>query len=84
MGSDGNCAAAAPKLRDIDHIPCATACLNPNHDAVRALRLPDMLERIDSQGAVAVGNTPAEFGAFIAAETTKYAKIIKQANVKLD
>jgi tripartite-type tricarboxylate transporter receptor subunit TctC len=53
-------------------------------DAVRALRLPDMLERIDSQGAEAVGNTPAEFGAFIAAETAKYAKIIKQANVRLD
>jgi len=53
-------------------------------DAVRALRLPDMLERIDSQGAEAVGNTPAEFAAFIAAETAKYARIIKQANVRLD
>ena len=53
-------------------------------DAVRALRLPDMIERIDSQGAEAIGNTPAEFASFIAAETAKYAKIIKQANVRLD
>ncbi len=53
-------------------------------DAVRALKQPDMIERIDSQGAEAIGNTPAEFAAFIAAETAKYAKIIKQANVRLD
>jgi tripartite-type tricarboxylate transporter receptor subunit TctC len=55
-----------------------------NEDAVRSLRLPDMVERIDSQGAEVIASTPAEFGAFIAAETAKYAKVIKQANVRLD
>ena len=48
------------------------------------LKLPDVQERIASQGGDIVGNTPAEFAAFIAAESAKYARVIKQAGVKLD
>ncbi len=53
-------------------------------DTVRALKLPDVQERIASQGADIVGSSPDEFAAFIAAESAKYALIIKQAGVKLD
>jgi tripartite-type tricarboxylate transporter receptor subunit TctC len=53
-------------------------------EVLRVLKLPDVVERIASQGADIVGNTPAEFAAFIASESAKYAKIIKQASVKLD
>ncbi|HZE10115.1 MAG TPA: tripartite tricarboxylate transporter substrate binding protein [Burkholderiales bacterium] len=53
-------------------------------DVVQALKLPDVKARIAEQGAGIVGDTPAEFAAFIAAESAKYAKIIKQAGVKLD
>jgi len=53
-------------------------------DVVAALRLPDMKERIAAQGGDIVGDTPAEFAAFISAESAKYARIIKQAGVKLD
>ncbi len=53
-------------------------------EVVRILKLPDVVERIASQGADTVGNTPAEFTAFIAAESAKYARIIRQAGVKLD
>jgi tripartite-type tricarboxylate transporter receptor subunit TctC len=48
------------------------------------LKLPDVKERIASQGAEIVADTPAEFAAFIAAESGKYAKIIQQAGVKLE
>ena len=51
---------------------------------LRVLKLPDVVERIASQGADIVGNSPAQFAAFIAAESAKYARIIKQAGVKLD
>jgi tripartite-type tricarboxylate transporter receptor subunit TctC len=51
---------------------------------VRILKLPDVAERIASQGGDVVGNSPAEFAAFIATESAKYAKIIRQAGVKLD
>jgi tripartite-type tricarboxylate transporter receptor subunit TctC len=53
-------------------------------DVLRVLKLPDVRERIASQGADIVGNSPAEFATFIAAESAKYARIIKQAGVKLD
>jgi tripartite-type tricarboxylate transporter receptor subunit TctC len=53
-------------------------------DVVAALKLPDVKERIAAQGGDIVGNTPAEFAAFIAGESAKYARIIRQAGVKLD
>lgn len=53
-------------------------------EMLRVLKLPDVVERIASQGADIVGDTPAEFAAFIASESAKYARIIKQAGVKLD
>jgi len=53
-------------------------------DVMRVLKLPDVAERIASQGADIVGNSPAEFATFIAAESAKYARIIKQAGVRLD
>ena len=53
-------------------------------EVLRVLKLPDVVERIASQGADIVGNGPPEFAAFIAAESAKYARIIKQAGVKLD
>ena len=53
-------------------------------DVVAALKLPDLRERIASQGGDVIGDTPQEFAAFIAAESAKYAAIIKQAGVKLE
>jgi tripartite-type tricarboxylate transporter receptor subunit TctC len=53
-------------------------------EVARILKLPEVVERIASQGADPVGNSPTEFAAFIAAESAKYARIIKQAGVKLD
>jgi tripartite-type tricarboxylate transporter receptor subunit TctC len=53
-------------------------------DVVAALKLPDLRERIASQGGDIVGDTPEEFAAFIAAESAKYADVIKRAGVKLD
>ena len=53
-------------------------------DVIQVLKLPDVKERIASQGAEIVADTPAEFAAFISGESAKYAKIIKQAGVKLE
>jgi tripartite-type tricarboxylate transporter receptor subunit TctC len=51
-------------------------------EVVRILKLPDVAERIAAQGGEIVGNTPAEFAAFIAAESAKYAKIIREAGIR--
>ena len=49
---------------------------------VRALRSPDVIERIGPQaGNDLVGNTPKEFAMVIKRDLAKYAKIIKAAGV---
>src|SRR5436309_2863616 len=48
-----------------------------NADVTRILEAPEMRERLAAQGAEAVPTTPPQFGAFIAAELAKYARIVK-------
>ena len=53
-------------------------------EAVKALRLPDVVERLSGQGAEPVGNTPEDFGAFIHSEIDKWANLVKAANMKVE
>jgi len=48
-----------------------------NAEIVKALKLPEVAERLVGDGAVAVGNTPDEFGAYIKSEMAKWAPVIK-------
>jgi tripartite-type tricarboxylate transporter receptor subunit TctC len=41
-------------------------------------------ERIASNGADPVGNSPEEFASFIRSERAKYARIVKDAKIKLE
>jgi tripartite-type tricarboxylate transporter receptor subunit TctC len=52
-----------------------------NKAAVAALKDPEVVSKLSSQGAILVGDTPDEFRAFIASETAKWAKVIKDAGV---
>jgi tripartite-type tricarboxylate transporter receptor subunit TctC len=55
------------------------------HDEiVRALKLPDVRDRLLAQGSEPVGNTPAEFGAFMRAEHAKWGKVIRAANIRVE
>jgi len=53
-------------------------------EATKVLKLPDVREKLGNVGAEPGGNTPDQFGAFIRSETTKYARIVRDANIKLD
>jgi len=53
-------------------------------ETIKVLRQKDVTERIADQGAEVVGNTPAEFASFIRAERAKYARIVKDANIKIE
>lgn len=53
-------------------------------EAVKALRVPDVIEKLSSQGAEPVGNTPEEFTAFVRSEIEKWAKLVKAANMRTD
>lgn len=50
----------------------------------RALRLPEVIERLSSQGAEPLGGTPEQLGAFMRAEIDKWATLVKAANMKAD
>jgi tripartite-type tricarboxylate transporter receptor subunit TctC len=45
---------------------------------------PDVRDRFTQLGIDPVGNTPAEFTRFLQDEVAKWAKVIKDANVKID
>ena len=53
-----------------------------NADMVKALNMPDLRQRLDQQGVDASPSSPAEFAAFIKAETTKWAKVVKDAGIQ--
>ena len=48
-----------------------------------ALQDPKVREVLETQAAVPVGNTPAEFRAFIRSESTKYARIIELTGIRV-
>ncbi len=52
--------------------------------AARAVREPAALERLQTDAAIAVGSTPAEFTAFIAAERERWRPVLARAKVKPD
>jgi tripartite-type tricarboxylate transporter receptor subunit TctC len=54
------------------------------HDeTVKTLAMPDVRKRLDELGLEVVGNTPAEFAAVIKKEIPEWAKVIKDADIKL-
>jgi tripartite-type tricarboxylate transporter receptor subunit TctC len=51
-------------------------------DEVAAIvKLPDVKQRFDEMGTIPVGSSPAEFDAFIASETVKWGKVIREAKI---
>jgi tripartite-type tricarboxylate transporter receptor subunit TctC len=55
-----------------------------NSELVKALRNPDLLQKLAAQGAIPLGSTPAEYGAYIKSELARWSKIVKQTGVSLN
>jgi tripartite-type tricarboxylate transporter receptor subunit TctC len=53
-------------------------------ESAKALGSPALKERLLAQGAIPVGDTPAEFARHIAAETKKWAQVVKASGAKVD
>ncbi len=53
-------------------------------DLVKVLKDADLKQRFADLGVDAVSSTPEEFAAFMRAEKAKYAKLIREANIKVD
>ena len=50
-------------------------------EVARIVRTESVVRQLEQMGTVPVGSTPEEFDAFIAAETTKWGKVIREAKI---
>jgi tripartite-type tricarboxylate transporter receptor subunit TctC len=67
--------------------PSATAreiVRSMSDEVTRIIRSYETRARLDGMGVFAAGGTPEEFDGYIAAETIKWAKVIREAGVKPD
>ena len=55
-----------------------------NEDVNKVLAMPDVIEKLEQYGAEDGGGTAQRFADFIRAEQQKWAKVIKDANVRVD
>jgi tripartite-type tricarboxylate transporter receptor subunit TctC len=55
-----------------------------NAAAVAAMKAPEVQEKLASQGAILIGNTPEEFAAYMASEIQKWAKVVQAAGIKVN
>ena len=53
-------------------------------EAKRGLNSPDVKDKLEKAGNEVVTSTPEEFAAFLRAEITKWAKVVKEAGLKVN
>lgn len=69
-------ALAAPTGTPIESIN------NWHSEVVRALKAPEVRDKLIAQGAEPIGSSPQEFSAFMKHETTKWARLIKEMGIQ--
>jgi hypothetical protein len=73
----------APPLKPLVPKPGTTSIIDRlNKEINTALADPKMKVRLADLGATVMPGSPADFGKHIAAETEKWAKVIRAANIK--
>ena len=55
-----------------------------NAAAVAAMKAPEVQEKLASQGAILIGDTPQEFAAYMGSEIQKWAKVVQAAGIKVN
>ena len=55
-----------------------------NKAALKVLAQPEVKEKLLSQGAEAVGDSPSQLGAVVKKEIAKWKQVVKSANIKVD
>ncbi len=55
-----------------------------NAAAVAAMKAPEVQEKLASQGAILIGNTPEEFAAYVGSEIQKWTKVVQDAGIKVN
>jgi tripartite-type tricarboxylate transporter receptor subunit TctC len=55
-----------------------------NAEVAKALKRPEMLQRLKDEGSDAIGGTPQQFTAFMKSEIAKWGAVVREAGIKLD
>ncbi len=55
-----------------------------NRGVRAALDMQDVRQKLSGWGAIPVGNTPAQFAAYLKAEDQKWARVIRDAGIRID
>jgi len=55
-----------------------------NREIVNALNTPDVRKALAARDFQPVGSSPEQFAAFVKAEVAKYARLVKQAGIRID
>jgi tripartite-type tricarboxylate transporter receptor subunit TctC len=55
-----------------------------NAEVLKALANPDVRERLNAQGLTVRGSSPEELGIATRAQLAKYARVMKEANIRND
>jgi tripartite-type tricarboxylate transporter receptor subunit TctC len=55
-----------------------------NAEIVKIMQTPGVLDRLASDGPIAIGNTPEQFAAFIRSEQVKWSKVVRAANITIE
>jgi tripartite-type tricarboxylate transporter receptor subunit TctC len=55
-----------------------------HRELLAALAAPEVKQRLEAEGAEAVGNSPEEFAAFFRAEAEKWADVVKRSGTSID
>jgi len=83
-----SCPGLFSQLKEVYLFGCNTlnpqANASPSAEIGRSLQGSDVRERFTALGMEAIGGTAEEFGAFMRAETAKWAQVIKSANIKIE
>lgn len=53
-------------------------------EVAKILRMPDVRDRLESQGMRPLISTPEQFGAHVKSEIARFAKIVEAANIKIE
>jgi tripartite-type tricarboxylate transporter receptor subunit TctC len=51
---------------------------------MKALASPDVREKLSAQGVEVVGGTPTEFADWLAKESQRWGKVIKERNITVE
>ena len=55
-----------------------------SHEITKVVQMPDVRERLIGDGAEPAGTSPAEFAAHIKRELARWAKVIQEANIRVE